>query len=317
MTLVPATPETIDAAAKTLRAGGLVAFPTETVYGLGADGTNGLAVAAVFAAKGRPTFNPLIIHVAQVEAASALAHLTPLGERLAAAFWPGALTLVLARRSNRVIAELATAGLDTIAVRVPAHPVAQALLRAADMPIAAPSANRSGHVSPTTAQHVEADLGDRVAMILDGGSTSVGLESTVVDVTSNRPAILRLGGIAREDIERVLGHPVALAGDENVTPSSPGMLTRHYAPATRLRLDALDVRAGEALLAFGKEPPEHAAAMINLSLAGDLAEAAANLFAALRTLDAAGATAIAVMPIPSHGLGEAINDRLRRAARTE
>ena len=317
MTLVPATPETIDAAAKVLRSSGLVAFPTETVYGLGADATSGLAVAGLYAAKGRPSFNPLIVHVPETAAASALAEMTPLGKTLAGAFWPGALTLVLARRPNRIIADLATAGLDTVAVRVPAHPVAQALLRAANLPIAAPSANRSGHVSPTTAQHVEADLGDRVQMILDGGATSVGLESTVVDVTGNTPIILRLGGIARDDIERVLGQPVAIAGEDNVTPSSPGMLARHYAPATALRLDASDVGHGEALLAFGAQLPVHTGPTINLSPSGDLAEAAANLFAAVRELDTAGATAIAVMPIPAYGLGEAINDRLKRAARAE
>lgn len=317
MTIHPATPEAITQAAAILRSGGLVAFPTETVYGLGADATNGLAVAAIFATKGRPTFNPLIIHVAQVEAVAALAQLTPLGERLATTFWPGALTLVLARRSNRIIADLATAGLDTIAVRVPAHPLAQALLRAANLPIAAPSANRSGHVSPTMAQHVAADLGDKVAMILDGGATPVGLESTVIDATGDAPVILRLGGITRDDLERVLGQPVALAGEENIKPSSPGMLARHYAPATRLRLEAHDVREGEALLAFGKDVPPHPGRTINLSPSGDLAEAAASLFAALRTLDAAGVAAIAVMPIPAYGLGEAINDRLQRAARAE
>lgn len=317
MTIHPATPEAITQAAAILRSGGLVAFPTETVYGLGADATNGLAVAAIFATKGRPTFNPLIIHVAQVEAVAALAQLTPLGERLATTFWPGALTLVLARRSNRIIADLATAGLDTIAVRVPAHPLAQALLRAANLPIAAPSANRSGHVSPTMAQHVAADLGDKVAMILDGGATPVGLESTVIDATGDAPVILRLGGITRDDLERVLGQPVALAGEENIKPSSPGMLARHYAPATRLRLEAHDVREGEALLAFGKDVPPHPGRTINLSPSGDLAEAAACLFAALRTLDAAGVAAIAVMPIPAYGLGEAINDRLQRAARAE
>lgn len=310
----PATPAAIVQAAAVLRSGGLVAFPTETVYGLGADATSGLAVAGLYAAKGRPSFNPLIVHVPETAAASALAEMTPLGKTLAEAFWPGPLTLVLARRPNRIVAELATAGLDTIAVRVPAHPIAQALLRAANLPIAAPSANRSGHVSPTTAQHVEADLGDRVQMILDGGATSVGLESTVVDVTGETPVVLRLGGIAREDIERALGVAVAVAGDENVKPSSPGMLARHYAPATALRLDARDVRAGEALLAFGSASPAHDGPVINLSPSGNLAEAAASLFAALRTLDAAGATAIAVMPIPAYGLGEAINDRLRRAA---
>jgi L-threonylcarbamoyladenylate synthase len=314
MTSQPATPEAITGAAALLRSGGLVAFPTETVYGLGADATSGLAVAGLYAAKGRPSFNPLIVHVPETAAALALAEMTPLGKALADAFWPGPLTLVLARRPNRIIADLATAGLDTVAVRVPAHPVAQALLRAANLPIAAPSANRSGHVSPTTAAHVAADLGDNVAMILDGGATPIGLESTVVDATGDTPVILRLGGVAREDIERVLGQPVAVAGEENVAPSSPGMLARHYAPATRLRLDALEVRNGEALLAFGDKVPAHNGPIINLSATGDLTEAAANLFAALRTLDASGVTAIAVMPIPAYGLGEAINDRLRRAA---
>jgi len=317
MTLVPATPETIDAAAKTLRAGGLVAFPTETVYGLGADATNGLAVAGLYAAKGRPSFNPLIVHVPETAAAAAIAVMTPLAETLAAAFWPGPLTLVLARRPNRIINDLATAGLDTVGVRVPAHPIAQALLRASNLPIAAPSANRSGHVSPTTAAHVATDLGDNVQMILDGGPTTVGLESTVVDATGDTPVILRLGGVARDDIERILGQPVAVAGEENVAPSSPGMLARHYAPATRLRLDAHHVRAGEALLAFGGQVPAHSGPIINLSPAGDLGEAAASLFAALRELDTAGAAAIAVMPIPAYGLGEAINDRLQRAARAE
>jgi L-threonylcarbamoyladenylate synthase len=316
LTTLPATPEAIAQAAAVLHSGGLVAFPTETVYGLGADATSGLAVAGLYAAKGRPSFNPLIVHVPETAAASALAEMTPLGKALADAFWPGPLTLVLARRPNRIIADLATAGLDTVAVRVPAHPVAQALLRAANLPIAAPSANRSGHVSPTTAAHVAADLGDHVQMILDGGATPIGLESTVVDATGETPVVLRLGGIDREDIESMLGIAVAVAGEENVKPSSPGMLARHYAPATRLRLDAHDVRAGEALLAFGPAPA-HAGPTLNLSLSGDLSEAAASLFAALRTLDASGAAAIAVMPIPAYGLGEAINDRLRRAARTE
>jgi L-threonylcarbamoyladenylate synthase len=315
MPLRKPTPDAIAQAAAALRAGRLVTFPTETVYGLGADATNAQAVAAVFEAKGRPRLNPLIVHVASVEAAAALGHLTDVGRRLADAFWPGPLTLVLAKRPDCPVAELATAGLDTIAVRVPAHPVAQALLRAAQVPIAAPSANRSGHVSPTTAAHVEADLGDRVAMILDGGATPIGLESTVVDATGGEPVILRLGAVAREDIARVLGRPVAAGGADR--PASPGMLARHYAPATKLRLEARKVRRGEALLAFGRDVPDHAGPMINLSASGDLVEAAANLFAALRALDAAGASAIAVMPIPEQGLGEAINDRLRRAARAE
>ena len=315
MTTRPATPEAIAQAAAILRAGGLVAFPTETVYGLGADATNGLAVASLYAAKGRPSFNPLIVHVPEAAAAAAIATMTPLGKTLAAVFWPGPLTLVLARRPNRIIADLATAGLDTIAVRVPAHPIAQALLRAADLPIAAPSANRSGRVSPTTAAHVAADLADHVQMILDGGPTKVGLESTVVDVTGTDPVILRLGAVTVEDIARITGKPARIAAADDNAPASPGMLTRHYAPAARLRLNAHDVSAGEALLAFGPNAPQHAGATLNLSLTGDLAEAAANLFAALRDLDASGATAIVVMPIPSHGLGAAINDRLTRAAR--
>jgi L-threonylcarbamoyladenylate synthase len=223
---------------------------------------------------------------------------------------------VLAKLPGCPIAELATAGLDTIAVRVPAHPVAQALLRAANLPIAAPSANRSGHVSPTTTAHVEADLGERVAIILDGGPTPLGLESTVVDVTGAVPIVLRLGAIAREDLSRALGHPVEAATGAAGAPASPGMLARHYAPAARLRLGAREVRKGEALLAFGAPLP-HEAPMVNLSPSGDVIEAAANLFAALRTLDASGAKAIAVMPIPEQGLGEAINDRLRRAARPQ
>jgi len=312
-----ATAQTIETAAAMLRAGALVAFPTETVYGLGADAANARAVAAIFEAKGRPQFNPLIVHVASVDAATALGHFTGAGRRLAAAFWPGPLTLVLAKRAGCGVAELATAGLDTIAVRVPAHPVAQDLLRAANLPIAAPSANRSGHVSPTTAAHVEADLGDRVATILDGGATPLGLESTVVDVTGAAPIVLRLGAVPREAIARVLGRSVEVASGGAAEPASPGMLARHYAPATRLRLEARAVHRGEALLAFGSPVPVHGGAMVNLSPSGDLVEAAANLFAALRTLDASGADAIAVMPIPDKGLGEAINDRLRRAARSE
>jgi L-threonylcarbamoyladenylate synthase len=328
--IVNASPEAIAAAAEALRGGALVAFPTETVYGLGADATNGRAVAAIFEAKGRPTFNPLIVHVATPEAAGELGRLTETGTRLARAFWPGPLTLVLRKRQGCPVAELATAGLNTIAVRLPAHPVAQALLNAAGVPIAAPSANRSGHVSPTTAAHVAQDLGDRVAMILDGGAAPIGLESTVVDATESEPVVLRLGAVAREDIARVLGRPVEMATGEAHTPASPGMLGRHYAPAARLRLNATDVRPGEALLAFGSaQVPRHEGLMLNLSWSGDLIEAAANLFSALRTLDAAiaaageshlhgsAAKAIAVMPIPEQGLGEAINDRLRRAARPE
>jgi len=315
MAILEATSEAVAAAGAALRDGALVAFPTETVYGLGADACNGRAVAAIFAAKGRPRFNPLIVHVPDIDAVARLGRLTDSGRRLAEALWPGALTLVTAKQAGCPVAELATAGLDTIALRVPAHPVAQMLLRAADRPIAAPSANRSGHVSPTTAAHVEADLGASVAIILDGGPAPIGLESTVVDVTGEEPVILRLGGLARDSIASVLGRPVALAQGEPGKPASPGMLARHYAPATRLRLEVREVRDGEALLAFGLAVPKYGGAMINLSPSGDLVEAAANLFSALRALDATGATAIAVMPIPHTGLGEAINDRLRRAAR--
>lgn len=313
MAVVEASAATIEAAAKALRSGALVAFPTETVYGLGADATNGRAVAQIFEAKGRPRFNPLIVHVPDMEAAAKLGHFNEPARQLAGAFWPGALSLVVARREGCPIADLATAGLRTIAIRVPSHPVAQALLRAAGLPIAAPSANRSGGVSPTTATHVEADLGDRVAMILNGGATAVGLESTVVDVTGKEPTILRLGGVPRGEIARVLGRSPMIAIRASSSPASPGMMARHYAPATKLRLDACEVRNGEALLAFGAALP-HSGPMLNLSPSGDLVEAAANLFAALRTLDTAGAVAIAVMPIPGQGLGEAINDRLRRAA---
>ena len=314
MKVTKATPEAIAEAAAALRRGELVAFPTETVYGLGADATNARAVAAIFEAKGRPRFNPLIVHVADAAAAGRLGKLTACGQRLADALWPGPLTLVLERQPACPIADLATAGLTTLGVRVPAHRIAQRLLAEAGLPIAGPSANRSGHVSPTTAAHVAADLADRVAMILDGGPTAVGLESTVVDVTGKAPVILRRGGVSRETIAEIIGAPIEVATGAADKPASPGMLARHYAPATPVRLNARDVRDGEALLAFGPRMPAHAGPVINLSAVGDLAEAAANLFAALRTLDAAGATAIAAMPIPEEGLGEAINDRLRRAA---
>jgi L-threonylcarbamoyladenylate synthase len=313
----PVTTESIARAAAALRAGRLVAFPTETVYGLGADATNARAVAEVFAAKGRPHFNPLIVHVPDLAGAALLAELGHRARELAKSFWPGALTLVLRRRADSGIAELTTAGLDTIAVRVPADAVAGALLRATGRPVAAPSANRSGRVSPTTAAHVAADLGDCVAAILDAGPTTIGLESTVVDVSGSTPVVLRLGAISRAALADALGGPIAVAGADASRPASPGMLARHYAPATPLRLEALAVASGEALLAFGEPLPAHGGPVANLSRRGDLTEAAANLFAALRRLDAAGAGGIAVMPIPDEGLGEAINDRLRRAARPQ
>lgn len=305
----------IAAAVAAFRNGELVAMPTETVYGLAADATSGTAVARIFAAKGRPRFNPLIVHLPSVEAAEAIAKFTPLARRLAEAFWPGPLTLVLPRRSDTAVADLATAGLETIALRVPAHPIARDLLTAFGKPLAAPSANLSGHVSPTTAAHVAADLGDKVAVILDAGPSSIGLESTIVGFGNEAPVLLRHGGISREEIEAVIGTPLIVAKSSEDAPLAPGMLASHYAPKANLRLDAKDVRLGEALLAFGPLPPgaNAAAAVSNLSERGDLAEAAANLFAALRTLDAKADT-IAVMAIPDEGLGEAINDRLRRAA---
>jgi L-threonylcarbamoyladenylate synthase len=314
MPIRPATTDAIAAAADVLRAGGLVAFPTETVYGLGADATNARAVAGIFAAKGRPLFNPLIAHVADAADARRFAVLDERAEALAAAFWPGALTLVLAKSAGCGIAELTTAGLNTVAIRVPSHRIAQALIRAAGVPIAAPSANRSGHVSPTTAAHVDADLGDAVAMILDDGPSAVGIESTVVDLSGAVPTLLRAGGVTSETIEAVLGTPLIRAAGDTERPSSPGQLASHYAPRATVRLDATTARSGEALLAFGAAVPPHDGPMINLSTSGDTIEAAANLFAALRQLDATGVAAIAVMPIPETGLGEAINDRLRRAA---
>ena len=308
-------PAAIRAAAAVLAAGGLVAMPTETVYGLAADATRSEAVAGIFLAKGRPRFNPLIVHVASADAARAIGVFDEAADQLAAAFWPGPLTLVVPRRESAGISDLATAGLATVAIRVPTHPAAQALLAACGRPLAAPSANRSGHVSPTTAEHVAADLGSAVGAILDAGATPVGLESTIVGLAGGVPTLLRPGGLAREKIEAVLGRPLArpAAAGENA-PQAPGMLASHYAPAARLRLDATSVRPGEALLAFGlPEPAGEPVAKVNLSAKGDLVEAAAGLFAGLRTLDAV-ADAIAVGPIPEEGLGEAINDRLRRAA---
>lgn len=318
--ILPASAETIARAGKLIRQGALVAFPTETVYGLGADATNDKAVAAIFEAKGRPVFNPLIVHVTGRGQAGEHALFTPEAEALARAFWPGGLTLVLPRRTDTPLSLLVSAGLDTVALRAPAHAVAQALLRAAGCPIAAPSANASGKISPTQAGHVRQSLGQAraLALIIDGGACPLGLESTVVGFPpGGRPALLRPGAVAREDIEAVLGEALAPAdaasGEQGR--SSPGQLASHYAPEARLRLNAAAPRSGEVLLAFGPDVPAGAAAVLNLSPAGDLREAAANLFAMLRALDAAAAGgSIAVMPIPEAGLGEAINDRLRRAA---
>jgi L-threonylcarbamoyladenylate synthase len=301
----------VAAAVRCLAAGGLVAFPTETVYGLGADAGNGVAVARLYAAKGRPAFNPLIVHVADLTAARRLALFDAAAERLAAAYWPGPLTLVLPQRPDSGIAALALAGLDSIALRVPDHPVAQQLLSAYGKPIVAPSANRSGHVSPTSAAHVLADLRGRIDLIIDAGPCPLGVESTIVACLGT-PTLLRPGGVPRAAIERLLGRTLAeLPLDD--TPTAPGMLASHYAPKAKLRLDAEAARAGEELLAFGAHAPA-AGMTLNLSPRGDLIEAAANLFSHLRALDASGAAAIAVMKVPREGLGEAINDRLTRAA---
>jgi L-threonylcarbamoyladenylate synthase len=314
MAIVKATAGAIRVAAEHLREGRLVAFPTETVYGLGGDATNGKAVAAIFEAKGRPRFNPLIVHFADISGARMHAEFTPLGLRLAEAFWPGPLTLVLKRRAESDLCDLVSAGLETLAIRAPDHPIAQALLEAAVWPLAAPSANKSGRVSPTQANHVQMDLGDRVGLILDGGPTAHGLESTIIDATGEAPILLRTGAVPAETIEVVLGQTINRAVDAGDNPLSPGQLASHYAPEAKVRLGATDVQEGEALLAFGSNVPAAAGPMINLSATGDLIEAAANLFAALRTLDQSGTKRIAVMPIPEQGLGEGINDRLRRAA---
>jgi L-threonylcarbamoyladenylate synthase len=307
-------------AVELLRAGELVAFPTETVYGLGADATNAAAIARLYQAKGRPAFNPLIAHVGDLEAGMRLARFDARAIALARAFWPGPLTLVLPKTKDCAVADLATAGLDTIAIRVPAHPVARDILRAFGGPVVAPSANLSGHVSPTTAAHVQSDLMGRIDLIVDGGAVAVGVESTIVGCFE-APMLLRPGGLPRGEIERVLRRTLLQPPEDadSVTGQllAPGMLTSHYAPRTRVRLNVERVEAGEALLAFGSDaiPGVDAATIVmNLSARGDLNEAAANLFGYLRALDLSGARAIAVMPVPHHGLGEAINDRLRRAA---
>jgi L-threonylcarbamoyladenylate synthase len=306
------TPAAIARAARLLREGKLVAFPTETVYGLGADATNDAAVTSIFAAKGRPQFNPLIVHVEDLEAAERYGVFDARARALAVRFWPGALTLVVPRVTDCGISWLATAGLETIALRVPAHRIAQDLLGAFGGPIAAPSANRSGFVSSTTAQHVAESLGDTVELILDGGPTSHGLESTIVGLTGAQPTLLRPGATARAEVEAVVG-ALGVAQDHADAPHAPGRLRRHYATVKPLRLNARTVAGDEALLAFGA-PLGGAAVTLNLSAAGDLKEAAANLFAMLRALDRADVRAIAVMAVPADGLGEAINDRLQRAA---
>jgi L-threonylcarbamoyladenylate synthase len=347
--VVPAGPAAIAQAAAALASGRLVAFPTETVYGLGADAADDRAVARLYAAKERPSFNPLIAHVAGIgstdlDAARRLAQFDAAALALAEAFWPGPLTLVLPKAPGCPVGELATAGLDTIAVRAPSHPVARAILAAFGKPVVAPSANRSGRVSPTSAQHVEADLAGRIDLIVDGGSAPVGVESTVLACSGDGVTLLRPGAIPRAAVERLLGRAIAVAataGDVRgsqpgsdtannagreqkgpaaqgvVRPASPGMLASHYAPRATVRMNAVTVAPGEALLAFGPALPPgagEARAILNLSGRGDLVEAAASLFSHLRILDSAGAASIAVMPVPDEGLGEAINDRLRHAA---
>ena len=331
--IMPVGPDAIAEAKAVLAAGGLVAFPTETVYGLGADATNDAAVARLYAAKERPSFNPLIVHVAGVDAARGIAAFGAAALRLADAFWPGPLTLVLRRLPSCPVGMLATAGLDTVAVRVPNHRLARDILRAFGGPVVAPSANRSGAVSPTTAEHVRADLDGRIDLIVDDGPSPLGVESTIV-ACFDSPALLRPGAVPRVAVEAVLGRaifspsadassppPVAGEGREGASaaarPRAPGMVGTHYAPRATVRMNATTVASGEALLAFGSELPagaDRAAAVLNLSEGGFVVEAAANLFAHLRALDGRGIGTIAVMPIPEEGLGEAINDRLRHAA---
>lgn len=300
----------IAVAARLLRQGGLVAFPTETVYGLGADATNDLAVADIFKAKGRPSFNPLIVHLADIDAAYSIAEFSIAAQRLAEAFWPGPLTLVVPLKDNAGISPLVSAGLATIAIRVPEHPLARELLSVFAGPVAAPSANPSGRVSPTSADHVIAGLDGQIAAILDGGVCAVGLESTIIGFQPG-PTLLRPGGLPVEVIEACLGRPLSFATDATTpnAPTSPGQLSSHYATTASIRLYADTKGPGEVMLGFGVMDCD-----LNLSASGDLVEAAANLFHHLRNLDATGTEHIAVAPIPDHGLGRAINDRLRRAA---
>ena len=301
------TPSDIARAAEILRAGGLVSFPTETVYGLGADATNGRAVAGIFAAKDRPSFNPLIVHVADVEQVRRHADLSDDAARLAQAFWPGPLTLILPLLSDHGLSELVTAGLQTVGLRVPDHPVAARLLAESGLAIAAPSANPSGRISPTTADHVMAAMAGRIDAVIDGGPCPVGVESTIVGFDGNTPVLLRPGGLPAEAIEAALNRPLARS-QEGAAINAPGQLASHYAPRSTVRLEADAPRPGELYLGFGARDGD-----ANLSPSGDLQEAASRLFACLHLLDAQNKP-IAVAPIPDTGLGRAINDRLRRAA---
>ena len=310
--ILPASDDSLSDAAARLRSGGLVAFPTETVYGLGADARDDHIVARIFEAKNRPSFNPLIVHVPDLESAAAFGEMGPQAEQLAQAFWPGPLTFVVPRRADCGLSLLVSAGLDTVALRAPAHLLARDLLKRFGGPIAAPSANAAGEVSPTLAAHVAQSLGAKVDIILDGGACAVGLESTVIDLCGDRPALLRHGAVTLEQLETVLGRiDDATRPAEGQAPRSPGQLARHYAPSIPVRMNATEAAADEALLGFGPDTPD---CTQSLSPSGDLTEAAANLFAALRALDTPGHRAIAVKPIPETRLGRAINDRLRRAA---
>lgn len=317
--------DNIRRAAEVLAQGGLVGMPTETVYGLAADATNDLAVASIFEAKGRPSFNPVIVHVNDLHAAADIVDLNDKAEHLASIFWPGPLTMILPRRAGTAVSLLTSAGLPTQAIRIPAHPVARKLIDALGRPIAAPSANASGSLSPTTPQHVAQSLGDKAGVILAGGKAGVGLESTVIDMTGDVPVVLRPGGITIEDLRMNMGQVDVSIEAVDDKPKSPGQLLRHYAPKTKLRLKAVDVAPDEALLAFGsmrfmgirgggfaKDLPSDQ--LLNLSEKGDLTEAAANLFSMLHQLDQTNVSGIAVMNIPDAGLGMAINDRLKKAA---
>jgi L-threonylcarbamoyladenylate synthase len=308
--------EALETAAGVLDGGGIAAIPTETVYGLAADASNGQAVARIFEAKGRPRFNPLIAHVADIVMAERLATFDPVSLTLAKAFWPGPLTIVLAHRPDAPVHELVTAGLDSIALRMP-RGFGNRLIARLGRPLAAPSANSSGRISATTAEAVQADLGERIDLIVDGGPTPVGVESTIVKVEGGRLILLRPGGVSASEIEAIAGIPVVREAPFGESVQAPGQLASHYAPHAHVRLNAVDTEAGEALLAFGSARANHAdraVAILNLSEQGDLREAATNLFAFLNRLDQSGAQLIAVEPIPDRGLGEAINDRLRRAA---
>jgi len=304
----------IERAARFIAEGKLVAFPTETVYGLGADATNDRAVAAIYEAKGRPRFNPLISHVANLDEACKLGQFDVQALKLAHALWPGPLTLVVPRTPQCAVSMLATSGLNSIALRVPSHPIAQQLIAEIGRPLVAPSANPSGSISPTLASHVREGLGDKVALVLDGGPCTVGIESTIVKCMGGDAVLLRPGGIERADIEAVLGKPVLLETMAAGRPDAPGQLEQHYAPRAKVILDVIWPRFDVGLLAFGSKVPKHPGPMLNLSQSGDLEEAAANLFRMMHELDESGVQTIAVMPIPKEGLGEAINDRLMRAA---